>query len=200
LGAIAAFLMFYNNCGKDPGSGSSAPQATSTAQASLVTHSLSLSPGENLTGGIQNIARDVIADLTHRLDDHSALDDPAGRAVEISYVKFDSSGILGLTQCSQAPDNSISCEIQISTTLNPDTVENPSEKDQVVKRLETVLRHEIGHAFGIAHMNSPKELMYAYSLPYHETEPAIETYVKELQELRQKGTDSGLPLLSFDSK
>ena len=105
--------------------------------------------------------------------------------------------VLGLTQCNYYSDGTSNCDVTLSNVINPDTATDPQTKSAREVALGGVLRHELGHAFGLGHVkNNPMHVMYPYFSSNQTTESPIEQFITDLNNFRYNGTASGLPDIS----
>jgi predicted Zn-dependent protease len=105
--------------------------------------------------------------------------------------------VLGLTQCNYYSDGTSNCDVTLSNVINPDTVSDHQTKAAREVALGGVLRHELGHAFGMGHIkNNPMHVMYPYFNQNQTEDGPVSQFITDLNNFRYNGAASGLPDMS----
>ena len=120
------------------------------------------------------------------------------RIVTFSFGELDS-GLLGHTQCNYYSDGTSSCSITITPSLNPDEAESSTDQETRSQTFFGVLRHELGHAFGMGHIkDDPNNVMYPTFNVNQLQEQNVQQYFENLNNFRVNGAASGLPNITVE--
>jgi hypothetical protein len=118
---------------------------------------------------------------------------PNSRLVNVVYGDLDP-GILGLTECVYESDGTSSCTINLSNTIDPDQSISESDQETRTQTFVGVLRHELGHAFGLGHIKKDvNNVMYPYFNTNQLSDNSLNEYIINLNNFRINGEASGLP-------
>lgn len=142
-----------------------------------------------------------ISDEISRYSQEEIFFRPENRSVKVKFGPLDSS-FLGLTECTFYSDNKkTNCLITLSLNVNPDDSLSPIDRLQREKLLYGVIRHELGHSFGMGHnLEDTNSVMYpTLSLTHVEDQGVLLRFIEDLTNFRYNGTNSGLRTI-FDDK
>jgi predicted Zn-dependent protease len=123
------------------------------------------------------------------------------RSVVIKYGPLDGS-LLGLTECTFYSDNiRTNCVITIKQEINPDLATSNAERLTKERLFYGVLRHEIGHAFGMGHnLVDTNNLMYPiFNFSHVEDQNVLLKFISDLTNFRYNGAASGIRTI-FDDR
>jgi hypothetical protein len=123
------------------------------------------------------------------------------RSVVVRYGPLDGS-LLGLTECTFYSDNiRTNCVITIKQDINPDLASSNSERLNKERLFYGVLRHEIGHAFGMGHnLVDTNNLMYPiFNFAHVENQTVLLKFINDLTNFRYNGAASGIRTI-FDDR
>jgi hypothetical protein len=111
---------------------------------------------------------------------------PPTRPTTIQFGDLDTS-LLGYTECLYNNDGTSGCTITISNTINPDVY--PAQENT----FRGVLKHEIGHAFGMGHIkDDDNNVMYPVFYDKQTLPSNLQQYIINLTNFRENGINSGL--------
>lgn len=124
-----------------------------------------------------------------------------GRSVIIRYDELEDN-VLGVTECTFYLDpEKTNCLIKISNGINLNETKDSLELDKKTKLFFGVVRHEIGHAFGMGHnLENDKNVMYPIFNFDHVEDPKIfSTFILDLTSFRSTGKESGIRTIFDDN-
>ena len=130
-----------------------------------------------IDGGFHQTVENTIFDLELRTGE-PFMHAEAGKDLDIKILYGDlENAVIG-----QAETWSRYCRITMSNRVNPDS---PSYEGWGNKDFAAILRHEIGHCFGMEHSEDPNSIMYwQYHPVIHPGERAINNFVNDLKSFR----------------
>lgn len=168
---------------------------------------LKINKADNFSKSSTSALFDQIAsDINTRAQDHIINSNdpnarPDARKVTIFYQAQDSS-IYARTDCNFT-DNT--CEIFLNSNILHMDLDKATSKDdslQSYRLLSSVLRHEIGHAFGLGHINNDADIMNwtvtNQNMPADDHingsgfESSLHNYINDVNSFRIEGLASGL--------
>ena len=123
-----------------------------------------------------------------------------GRVVSIKFGDLADS-LLGLTECTFYNDpNKSYCQITLSQKVNIDLATSTFDVQRRTKLFSGVLRHELGHAFGMGHnLEDANNLMYPIFSFNHVDDPNVFiNFINNLSNFRFNGKASGLRTILDD--
>ena len=128
------------------------------------------------------------------------VNDESARKVSIFFGSLPNH-VLGLTECFQSVDKENDfCHITISEILKREQ-NTDEEKNQKFKRLlEFTLYHELGHAFGLGHVEGKETHIMNPMLTNNMTKnpELLYHFYEYLDSFRKLGEETGFPLISDD--
>jgi hypothetical protein len=130
-----------------------------------------------ISGSLYNTVDETIVDLENRTGERFMHAAPvADMDIKILYGDLEDD-VIGL-----AETWSKYCRITMSNKLNP---ESPAFQRWSKKDFAGVLRHEIGHCFGMEHSEDPNSIMFwQYHPGVHLKEQSINNFVNDLRNFR----------------
>lgn len=123
------------------------------------------------------------------------------RSVVLKFGDLDGS-LLGLTECSfYYESNKTNCLITLKNEINPDFSENSLDLTRRETLFFGVVRHEIGHAFGMGHnLVDMSHIMYPiYNSSSVHDQSIILKFITDLTNFRYNGPSSGIRTI-FDDR
>lgn len=169
--------------------------------SNIVTNSLFLNVKNELTGDqnswTQFFFRETTGDINIRIKE-DVLFRSNYRPTKVQFGEL-SKNVLGLTQCEYYNNGFSQCTITISNTINPDLTEDELLRSYKLNTFVGVIRHEIGHAFGMGHVkDSDVHVMYPYFKNIQLQETSVQKFIEDIDNFRKNGAASGLPTIEFN--